>query len=785
MARNEVKIVFSGDTKGLSRATSAAESSVQSLEQRFEKSGKRMAETGARLTKAITLPVLAVAAVSIKAASDLEQSIGGTQAVFGKSSKIIDKWAKDSARSMGLSERAFRQATTQIGAQLKGMGFDLDEAADKSVELTRLGADLAATFGGTTTEAVTALSAALRGEFDPLEKYGISLRASDIAARAVAMGLADSTTKVGTHAKAVAALAIINEQSADAQGQFGRESATFAGQLQILKAEVEDTGAAVGQVLLPPAVALLGVLKGLASGLSDIPPPLRNVIVGFALVAAAIPPLVWGVGNIIQAALKLKTAWGVVEGALAGKSIAKAVTSIGMTEGAAAAAAPAVAGLGTAFATMAAPLAFAVWSIKGAADAERAQTKTAKELARQLLAGGASAAAARPQIQAYRDDVKELTEKRQRLIDAPGSIGLSTDEIIRLSRGQNILRTLGQEIEKNKNVKQSAANIDAQMALAQENLNEVIARYGPNSAQAVAATKVYKEAQGDVEKQQRDVATATQSVMDKELELANQRMAFVDSSLAYEGQQRALNEAIDDQKVKQDAAAASGYTNAEANKALDESTFNLKNQIDSTADAAARLASDRLGPGATADQKAKAGSDAYLTSLYGQSQSAIPAVRDQALLLIGTYGQIPPVVNTTVNVNTDEAHRRIRVLQASLGAFYTSPEGKAILAGANAGTSPRKRGAAAGGVFPGRAGGGTLPSGPFWVGERGPELIVPEFAGRVLNHGDSMRASSSGGGSTVNVIVNAGMGADGGEIGAQIVTAIKNYERRSGTRWRS
>jgi len=48
-----------------------------------------------------------------------------------------------------------------------------------------------------------------------------------------------------------------------------------------------------------------------------------------------------------------------------------------------------------------------------------------------------------------------------------------------------------------------------------------------------------------------------------------------------------------------------------------------------------------------------------------------------------------------------------------------------------------------------------------------------------------MRASSSGGGSTVNVIVNAGMGADGGEIGAQIVTAIKNYERRSGTRWRS
>lgn len=55
------------------------------------------------------------------------------------------------------------------------------------------------------------------------------------------------------------------------------------------------------------------------------------------------------------------------------------------------------------------------------------------------------------------------------------------------------------------------------------------------------------------------------------------------------------------------------------------------------------------------------------------------------------------------------------------------------------------------------------------VGESGPEAIIP------LSQYDR-----GGGGQTINLTVNAGMGTDGAEVGRQIVDALKQYERRNG-----
>jgi TP901 family phage tail tape measure protein len=85
-----------------------------------------------------------------------------------------------------------------------------------------------------------------------------------------------------------------------------------------------------------------------------------------------------------------------------------------------------------------------------------------------------------------------------------------------------------------------------------------------------------------------------------------------------------------------------------------------------------------------------------------------------------------------------------------------------------------------GGVAPGtisnrRAAGGDVLSGQgYLVGERGPELFVPGSSGSIIPN------SRMGGGSNINITVNAGMGANGAQIGQEIVSAIKRYERTSG-----
>jgi TP901 family phage tail tape measure protein len=75
-----------------------------------------------------------------------------------------------------------------------------------------------------------------------------------------------------------------------------------------------------------------------------------------------------------------------------------------------------------------------------------------------------------------------------------------------------------------------------------------------------------------------------------------------------------------------------------------------------------------------------------------------------------------------------------------------------------------------------RAGGGPVASGRgYLVGEMGPELFVPSSGGGTIIPNNQM-----GGGAKINITVNAGMGANGAQIGEQIVTAIKRYERTSG-----
>ena len=74
-----------------------------------------------------------------------------------------------------------------------------------------------------------------------------------------------------------------------------------------------------------------------------------------------------------------------------------------------------------------------------------------------------------------------------------------------------------------------------------------------------------------------------------------------------------------------------------------------------------------------------------------------------------------------------------------------------------------------------RAGGGPVAGGgSYLVGEMGPELFVPSSGGTIIPN------NRVGGGSNITINVNAGMGANGAQIGEQIVTAIKRYERTSG-----
>lgn len=235
-----------------------------------------------------TAAIVAFGKSAMDAASRTQQAMGAVDSVFGESAGQIKSWAKDSATAVGLSTAEYQEMAAVIGAQLKNMGVPMGQVAGKTNDLVKMGADLAATYGGTTAEAVQALGSALRGETDPIERYGISIKQADIAAKQAKDGTDKLTGAAAKQAKTTALLSMVTTQAGGAVGQFARESDSAAGSAQVASAQWENAQAALGEALLPAAVAVAGVLAKLAETLTKNAGPTKVVIGVILALAAAI-----------------------------------------------------------------------------------------------------------------------------------------------------------------------------------------------------------------------------------------------------------------------------------------------------------------------------------------------------------------------------------------------------------------------------------------------------------------------------------------------------------------
>lgn len=248
--------------------------------------------------------ITALGVGAVAAASDLQQAAGGTEAVFGDSAAQIEKWASTAATSVGLSSAAYQTFAAQIGAQLKNLGVPMDQVAGKTDDLISLGADLAATYGGTTEQAVSALGAAFRGEADPAERYGLALNQTAVNAELAARGQSELEGSALTAAKAQIIMEMATNQAGDAVGQFARESDTLAGRQQVLQASIADMAAELGTALLPIITPVVAALADFAKWVQENS-QLVTLIIGIigALAAAVIAYTVaqWAM-NIAMAA---------------------------------------------------------------------------------------------------------------------------------------------------------------------------------------------------------------------------------------------------------------------------------------------------------------------------------------------------------------------------------------------------------------------------------------------------------------------------------------------------
>lgn len=219
---------------------------------------------------------------TIDAASDLNETVSKSEQIFGTASKSVEQFASNSAKQFGQSKQQAIDAAASFGVFGKAAGLTGEDLSTFSTDLVALSADLAS-FGNTTPEeAALALGAALRGEAEPIRRFGVLLDDATLKQEALAMGLIKTTKGALTpQQKVLAANAVILKQTADAQGDFARTSDGVANQQRILEASFKDLQTEIGQKLLPTFNSALKSLNEILENLD------ADTVMSFAKAAGA------------------------------------------------------------------------------------------------------------------------------------------------------------------------------------------------------------------------------------------------------------------------------------------------------------------------------------------------------------------------------------------------------------------------------------------------------------------------------------------------------------------
>ena len=292
--------------------SSAAVRDIGKVNRALGDTATRSDKTKAALAKAAVVSKVALAALaagavySAKKAIDQQQAYKGLTTVFKGQADVMQQWAGQQAK-VGLSATDAAKAASVLGASLQGSGMNARQAADQTQNLVGIATDLGAVFGDT-QGATEALGAAMRGEYDPLEKYGIALKQSDVNARLAKKGQDDLTGAALKQAEAIARLELIQEGATTTRGAATDADKTAQQQAEILKASIDNLAASFGEALLPAIQTATEYLQGLADWIIANQGFATNLLVGTTLLAGSIVVL----NAIVKTAATLQAAWGAV-----------------------------------------------------------------------------------------------------------------------------------------------------------------------------------------------------------------------------------------------------------------------------------------------------------------------------------------------------------------------------------------------------------------------------------------------------------------------------------------
>lgn len=235
-------------------AAKGAENSLKDLAEEGEKSGSKLGDAlkkvgsgaiavGKTIASGLAVGAAAFTGLTMKALSlggELEQNMGGSEAVFKDYAEKMQETAKQAFKNMGLSTSDYLATANKMGALFQGAGFTIEESADISSRAMQRAADVASIMGISTESAMEAIAGAAKGNFTMMDNLGVAMNDTTLQAYALSKGIEKSTSEMTNQEKIGLAMEMFLEKTEYATGNYAKENETLAGSLSTAKAALTN-----------------------------------------------------------------------------------------------------------------------------------------------------------------------------------------------------------------------------------------------------------------------------------------------------------------------------------------------------------------------------------------------------------------------------------------------------------------------------------------------------------------------------------------------------------------
>ena len=243
----ELFATLSLDTREFERnmrsATKQGSGFAGTMERQLTAGTVALGNLAADAAKSVARAVTGIVRDAFSFTGQLEQNIGGAEAVFKDFSANIQANAQTAYKTAGLSVSDYLAEANKMGSLLQGMGFTVGESFDTSVQWMQRAADVASIMGIDVSSAMQAIEGAAKGNFTMMDNLGVAMNDTALKAYALESGLIKTDkewAKLGQQQKIAAAFAMFMEKTAAYAGNYAKENDTLAGSMTTLSAAWEN-----------------------------------------------------------------------------------------------------------------------------------------------------------------------------------------------------------------------------------------------------------------------------------------------------------------------------------------------------------------------------------------------------------------------------------------------------------------------------------------------------------------------------------------------------------------